>query len=449
MGTRVRGVVAAIGLSVGLALPIHAGVGAEPAVVIGAESPGSAASDLRVTLGRLLGEHAHLVMEAMRAAAEDRADFDALVDGLATNSDSLRDAIASVYGESAGAAFAPLWQQHIDALIDWARAKAAGDTAAAEAALATLDEYRTAFGKFLTDANPKISGDAEAHALQLHLDQLTSFVGQDFAGTFATERAAYSHMFEFGDDLARGIVAQFPERFPDGQVAFSARTSLRLDLGRLLGEHLVIAAEAMRAGLAARSDVTAAAASLQANSDDLAALIGRVFGADAGAAFGEVWGRHLSTYLAYIEAVRDGDAAARASALELLHGYHTALAAFLNSAIPSLSRSDLEALISHHVTALINQVDAAAAGDHVRTVAVTREAYAQMFEVGDVLGAAIANQFPDRFADLKALPPTDTLPDTPASDESIRLVWLAAALVVAVAVGWAAVSPPGRRIPRR
>jgi hypothetical protein len=217
--------------------------GARPASrPLAAPSAATPASDLRIALGRLLGEHAYLVMEAMRAAAQNRPDFDALVQGLAANSQALKDAIASVYGAPAGTAFQPIWQQHIDAMFAWARATARKDTAAADGALAQMQDYRTKFGAFLTGANPHISGDAEAHALQLHLDQLTSFVSMDFEHAFATERAAYAHMFEFGDDLARAIIAQFPDRYPDGTVAFSPRTTLRLSLGRLLGEHLVLAA---------------------------------------------------------------------------------------------------------------------------------------------------------------------------------------------------------------
>jgi hypothetical protein len=271
--------------------------------------------------------------------------------------------------------------------------------------------------------------------MQLHLDQLTSFMSQDYAQSFATERAAYSHMFDFGDDLARAIIAQFPDRFPDGSVAFSPRTTLRLSLGRLLGEHLVLAAEAMRAGLLERADAEAAAASLEANSAELAAAIGKVFGADAQKAFAEVWGRHVTAYLSYIDAVRDGDAAARQAALGLLHTYHVTLAEFLHSAIPSLSVSDLEALISHHVAALVNQVDAAAAGDHVRTVTVTREAYAQMFLVGDALGNGIAAQFPERFGDVKQVPPTDTAAVEPISEAvGVLLLVLVGAVLLGVSI---------------
>jgi hypothetical protein len=399
----------------------------------GAPNAATPASDLRIALGQLLGEHAYLVMEAMRAAAQNRPDFDALVEGVDANTQALQDAISSVYGDAAGAAFRPIWQQHIDAMFAWARATTRKDTAGADAAMNQMQDYRTKFGAFLSGANPHISSDAEAHALQLHLDQLTSFISQDYRQAFATQRAAYSHMFEFGDHLARAIVAQFPDRYPDGKVAFSPRTTLRLSLGRLLGEHLVLAAEAMRAGLVQRDDAGAAAASLDANSVDLAAAIGKVFGADAQKAFADLWGRHVTAYLGYIEAIRDNDEAARQATLESLHSYHMTLAEFLHSAIPSLSTSDLESLISHHVAALVNQVDAAAARDHVRAVSVTREAYAQMFVVGDALGSGIAAQFPERFGDVKQVPPTNTAVALPTPEPvGVLLLLLAGGMLLGV-----------------
>jgi hypothetical protein len=401
---------------IAMSLLFAAGAGAvsDPASAVAADpsaTKSGPASDTRIALGRLLGEHAFLLMTAMRATAEGTPDAEALFAGLDANTQGLKEAITAVYGDDAGTAFQPIWQRHIDAATEWATATKAGDTTAATAALGQLSIFRSQFGEFLTAANPKISADAEIHAVQLHLDQLRAILDGDYEQAFATQRTGYSHMFEFGDEIARAIVAQFPGRFPDGAVAFSPRTTLRLTLGRLLGEHLVLAAAAMRTGLVQGADASAAAKALDANSADLAAAIGRVFGADARAAFAGVWKRHIETYLAYIEAVRTSDAAGRQAALESLHRYHVTLAEFLHGAIPGLSQADIEELISHHVSALINQVDAAAAGDHVRAVTVTREAYAQMFVVGDALGSGIADEFPDRFGDVSRIPPTNTEPD--------------------------------------
>jgi hypothetical protein len=164
----------------------------------------------------------------------------------------------------------------------------------------------------------------------------------------------------------------------------------------------------MRAGLVQGADANAALGSLERNSADLADAIGRIFGAEARDAFADVWTQHVETYVHYIEAVRTGDASARQMALASLHRYHVTLAEFLHRAIPGLGQAQIEDMIGHHVSALISQVDAAAAGDQVRAVTVTREAYSQMFVVGDVLGNGIADQFPKRFGDVKKIPPTNT-----------------------------------------
>jgi hypothetical protein len=76
----------------------------------------------------------------------------------------------------------------------------------------------------------------------------------------------------------------------------------------------------MRAGLDASQGSDAAAASLAANSDDLAALIGRVYGSKAQSRFDKLWTRHIDAYLGYIEAIRSDDPAKRSAALDELHG---------------------------------------------------------------------------------------------------------------------------------
>jgi hypothetical protein len=411
--------------------------------VVAASPSRITASDLRLTLGRLLGEHAYLTMEAMRASAANRPDAAALIGALSNNTSDLTIAVTGVYGASAGERFRQLWQQHIDALISWARAHAAGDSAGEAAARASMLDFRTAFSAFLGKANPRLSGDAEAHALQLHLDQLSSFVDMKYSQVFATERAAYGHMFEFGDSLAAAIAAQFPKRYTGVGIAFSPRTALRLDLGRLLGEHLVLAAEAHRSALDAQPDAAAARDALAANTADLALLIGRVYGPGAQAAFSKLWNSHISSYLRYIDAIREANATARSTSLGELQRYPPSLAEFLHAAIPNLAVADLEPLISHHVSALINQVDATAAGDSVRSVAVTREAYAHMFIVGDALGSGIAKQFPDRFKDLKELPGTSTLPPGRAGADrtnslEVAVVGIVAFVLTAVSGGFPA-----------
>jgi phosphoglycolate phosphatase-like HAD superfamily hydrolase len=400
------------------------------ASVASAASAGDApATALRLTLGRLLAEHAYLTMEGMRATALGAPERDAARETLDQNTAALADAFGSVYGDEAGTRFRQLWQEHIDALFAYASAAASSDTGATEEAEAALTAFRAAFGTFLSSANPHLSADAEAEALQLHLDQLTAYVDGDYARAAATGRAAYTHMFELGDHLARGIADQYPTRFTGANIAFSPKAELRVALGRLLGEHLVLSAEAMRAALGDAPDADGATRAIGANSVDLAAAIGRLYGDAAGTAFEVVWTRHTDAYIAYIAGVRDDDAEAQQQALAQLHGYHVEIASFLADANPNLDEAAVQELIRQHVEALIGQVDAYAAGDYRRSMTIVRDAYAHMFTVGDALADAIAAQFPGRFADLAQAPATATVPDGRGEGAAL---WVPALAVVAI-----------------
>jgi hypothetical protein len=381
-----------------------------PCIVPQADEADRPATDLRVALARMLGEHAYLLMESMRAVTGSPAEAEAARAAIDANSESLAAAVASVYGADAGSAFRDLWDRHVVAAAAFARATAAGDTAGAEAARHELHAFQSAFDEFLAGANPKLDADAETAAVQLHLEHVEQFAAGDFSAAYASAREAYGHMFDMGDMLARAIARQFPDRFPDIRIAFSPASELRIHLDRLLGEHLILAAEAMRAGMAEAPDFAATRQALDANAADLRDAIGGIYGDDAGAAFGEVWNAHLVAYLDYVDAVREGEPDRIATVRQTLDAYGRVFGEFMASANPKLSADAVAELIAMHTASLVEMVDAYKTNDYATANAIAAEAYAHMFDVGDALAAAIAAQIPTRFADLAELPPTDTGP---------------------------------------
>jgi hypothetical protein len=398
----IRRVLAALALTVAvlviLAVPAAA-AGGTPNL----SSPGS---ELRITLGRLLSEHVFLTIEAMRATATDAPDRVAATDAVESNTVDLQAAIRSIYGNAAAKRFGSLWREHIHHLLEYATATRSGDTGGREHALAGLTAYRSAFSTFLAHANPNLSEQALAEALRLHTDQVSAFVDEDFAAAFATEREAYGHMFTLGDALATAIIDQFPGRFRGGRLAFSPSVTLWLTLSRLLGEHLVLAAEAMRTGVVGGPGFEAAGQALAANSSDLAAAIESIYGPDAARDFESLWDHHISVYLAYIDAVRTGDDSAKTARRDELHRYAGVFGAFMAAANPYLDAGSVAAMIGHHTQALLDQVDEYRAGDFAGAYATVREAHMHMFDVGKVLAAAFTAQHPQQFP----LPATDTEP---------------------------------------
>jgi hypothetical protein len=212
-------------------------------------APAAAAdAEIRVTLGRILAENAFLLMERMRAEAAEAPERDAVRAALDDNTAELGDAVGAVYDEATGDAFVTRWQAHIDLLVEYAQADAAGDAAKVAATGVALDEARGRLGALLVKVNPRLDADEIAAALRLQVEQMRRFA-DDATGAYAAAREAFVETFTFSDLLAKAIIEQYPERYPDPRAVFSPAADLRIALDRLLGEHLLLAGEAMRTGL--------------------------------------------------------------------------------------------------------------------------------------------------------------------------------------------------------
>jgi hypothetical protein len=183
----------------------------------------SPATDLRITLDRLLGEHSFLAALAMRATLNGSPDTDSAAGALAENSADLQSAMAGIYGDAAGDAFGSLWDSHVTSYFDYVVGLTEGDQAAIEDALDRLADYRREFGMFVADANPFLSAASLAALLKAHTDHLVrqadAYAAGDWAASHRLGREAYAHTAELSGSLAAAIHDQFPRRFPDAAMA--------------------------------------------------------------------------------------------------------------------------------------------------------------------------------------------------------------------------------------
>ncbi|HWH13141.1 MAG TPA: hypothetical protein VNT51_00225 [Miltoncostaeaceae bacterium] len=357
------------------------------------------AADLRVTLDRLLGEHAFLATVAMQKGLDGADDFRPAAAALDRNSVELADAIGSVYGPEARQAFLVQWRQHIGFFVDYTVATAQKDAAGKRKALADLDAYTTGFAGFLAQANPNLERDGVAGLLTDHVQQLRvgldSYAAGNHQRAYAQAREAYGHMFMTGDGLAAAIAQQYPDRFaaPDSAEA----TELRVTLNRLLGEHALLATLAMQKGLDGADDFDAVAAALDRNSVELADAIGSVYGPEARQAFLAQWRQHIGFFVDYTVATAKKDEAGKREALTGLEGYTQGFSQFLASANPNLDAEELQSGLAMHVEQLRTAIDHYDAGRHAAAYTAIREAHTHMFGTGDALAGAIATQFPEKF----------------------------------------------------
>jgi len=191
----------------------------------GAVATDTSAANLRVALDNLLGLHAMLAIMAMEKGYAGAPDYSAVAGVLGQNTTDLSNAIASVYGTDAGAAFNKMWSDHIGFFVDYVTATAQGNDAAKQQALDNLAQYKTQFSQFLAGANPNLNATALSDGLQTHVNQLlgafNDYASKDYAGAETNFDAAYNHMFMTGDGLSAAIVQQFPSKFEDAKDTFT------------------------------------------------------------------------------------------------------------------------------------------------------------------------------------------------------------------------------------
>ena len=183
---------------------------------VGVESP---AADLRVTLDRLLGEHAILAMLATQKGYDGEKDFEAIAAALDQNSVELADAIGSVYGDEAREEFLDgklKWRAHIGFFVDYTVGLAQNDKAAQKKAVGNLNGYIESFSAFLAQAT-ELPQDAVKESITEHVMQLKrqidAYAKGDYERAYSLARDAYAHMYMTGDTLAGAIVKQSPAKF--------------------------------------------------------------------------------------------------------------------------------------------------------------------------------------------------------------------------------------------
>lgn len=432
----------AVPLSLSLLLPVAASSAAAHDHVKPTVS--NSAVDLRATLDQLLSEHVYLAVETMRKGVDGSKDFEQSSAALQGNTDDLSAAIASVYGDEAGAKFKDMWSAHIGFFVDYVKGTAGNDEAAKKAALDELAQYKEDFSNFLSTATEKrLEADALAEGLQMHVEQLVgafnAYVAGDYEKAYEYEREAIHHMYMVSKGLSNAIVMQFPDKFENHQ-AVTPAADLRSDLNYLLSEHAGLAVAAMQNGIDGSKDFEASAAALSANTEDLSAAIASVYGAEAGEQFKQMWADHIGHFVNYVKATGANDEEAKKAALTALSQYKDSFAKFLETATDGRLPADaLAEGLQMHVDQLVTAFDTYTAGDYASTYPAVREAYGHMFETSKGLSGAIADQFPDKFkAEMPSEMPKTGLGGTASQGLPFEAVLISAILAL-VAAGFVTV----------
>jgi hypothetical protein len=179
------------------------------------------ASQLQSQLGMVLGEHAELAVDAMRAGVAGGSDFPAAGAALDENTRQITAMIESVFGADSAESFQQLWADHIDAFVTYTQAVAAGDAALEETAGERLTAFNAEFAGFLSSSTDgRLGAPALVEGFVMHEDllvrQVNAYAERDFSTAHELSYDAYQHMFALAAQLATAIGDTVAGRSPAG-----------------------------------------------------------------------------------------------------------------------------------------------------------------------------------------------------------------------------------------
>jgi hypothetical protein len=302
----------------------------------GTDATSTAAASLRAGLDELFREHVDLTGFAVQTAVITgigSANTTAALKALDDNTVALAQAVGSVYGSSAQAAFLKMWRAHIGFFVDYTKGLATNNQSMVSQAQSQLAGYKKDFSNFLASAT-KLPASAIASDLQGHVDTLEAaikaIVTKDPSAAAKLQMAAM-HMDGTAQVLASGIAKEKQlAGNPDGNAS-----ALRAGLTGLLIQHVAQTADVVQTAVEtslSSAQTTAALAALDANTVDLGKAIGSVYGSAAQTAFLKMWRAHIGFFVTYTKGLATKDQAMVSQAQSQLANYKKDFANFLGPA---------------------------------------------------------------------------------------------------------------------
>ena len=179
---------------------------------------GDPAVELRGAMQKLWSDHMQWTFATVDAFFHNQAGLDANLNRLLQNQKDLGAAIVPVYGQAAGDKLASLLNTHIMQAVPVLTAAQKGDQPALKKALDDWYANAQEIADFLAAANPKNwNQDDMRTMMKTHIYQTTAYsvelLKNNYAEAVKLCDQANDHMKIMSDELAMGIIKQFPDKF--------------------------------------------------------------------------------------------------------------------------------------------------------------------------------------------------------------------------------------------
>ncbi|PKW00246.1 hypothetical protein ATK30_0343 [Amycolatopsis echigonensis] len=173
---------------------------------------------LYTAMRTLWTDHMQWTYGTVKAFFHNPDSLQPTLDRLLRDQKDLGAAIVPYYGQAAGDKLAALLTTHIQQAVPVLKAAQANDKAALDKAMADWYANAKEIADFLSGANPKNwPTSATEPMMKEHIDQTTTYsvdlLKGDYTKSIKDYDAASEHMMMLSDTLAKGIIAQFPDKF--------------------------------------------------------------------------------------------------------------------------------------------------------------------------------------------------------------------------------------------
>lgn len=352
----------------------------------------NATGDLRTDLQSLLAHNSTLTVRFMRATVAGRPEFVEAADAVVVGSTAdLEQTLRPAIGGEAAAQFAKRWETRTNMLFRYAAGARDGNEAARQEAARQLRSLDRVIASVLTDATDgRLSERDVADRLTAQTDDLLAqtdeFAAADHDRAFRLQRRAFARTYPVGA-LVSAAATDAPGALPPA-------AQLRVSLGRLLGEHVELTVDTMRAAAVDPAQFEAAAGVLDANTADLAAATDSLLGDDADAV-NALWADQLDELMRATVAITESDDAAldeaRAGLSQVADRFGTVLGG-LDEEVDV--ETAVDAVRRHHQLA-VAQLEHAVAREHTEAHDAAYGAFINSRRLADALAATVAELVDD------------------------------------------------------
>lgn len=181
------------------------------------------AVELRVNMRKLWEDHITYTRNYIISDLANLGDKAKVAERLLKNQADIGDAIRPVYGAAVGDKLTELLKEHIVIATKVVAAAKNKQNKALKKASDDWNKNAEDIAVFLSSANPNWKKSDMNAMLSKHLELTTKEVVSRLKKSWSDDIAAYDaghdHMLMFADELTKGIVKQFPDKFKNKNLA--------------------------------------------------------------------------------------------------------------------------------------------------------------------------------------------------------------------------------------